>query len=151
MGRAGVDIDGIGGTRIVGAAIGIHDPYVSQMRQVGARTAGQLLIALDRGYAPARSDDVGENRRVVTGTAADVDDVLTGLRVECIDPQRVSAWLSVVEKARRVDRDQYVAIQMDRIGVGRGGGLQTQIHDFPRSWYEKMLTLNPSECANQRR
>ena len=93
------------------------------MRQIGsvvATAGGQLGVHVQGSDASGRAHQLGENRRVVAGAAADMDGVLSRLQLEGLDERGQKARLTVVQKALLVDGDQHVVIQVSGIGVGRG-------------------------------
>ena len=61
------------------------------------------------------------------------------------DERRVVGRHAVVQPALRHDADQNVAIQIGRIGIGRGHVTRVAQH-LPRSRTQKVLPLDRGEC-----
>ena len=117
MGRTGVHVYGVRGSRIERASISVNNADVRHMREVGGCTRRQVVVSFNCGNAAPFAHRFREYRRVVAGTATDVDDVITWLRVEGVHPARVPARLAVVEHATGVNRDEDVAVEMKWAGI----------------------------------
>ena len=70
----------------------------------------KLGINLDAEDVSGRSYYFGHDRSVVAESAADVKDVISGVKVKGIEPERDPTRQPVVQAAARVNRDEYVLI-----------------------------------------
>jgi hypothetical protein len=70
----------------------------------------KLGINLDADDVSGRAYYFSHDRRVVAESAADVKDVISGVKVERIEPERDPARQPVVQVAARVNRNKHVLI-----------------------------------------
>ena len=89
------------------------------------------------------ADKLGEDRGVIAGPGADLDDVLSRHRGEDVEQAHVQPGFAVVEYARRVDGDTGVLVDVDRIVVGSVAILLLAPHHYlPWARTEERLARN---------
>ena len=98
MRRGGVDVNGVGLGQVLDARAGA-DLDLGVAGEVGSRPLGDVGLDLV-GDDPARSaDEMSEDRGVIAGAGADLDDRLALLHAERVDRLRVQRRLAVVDAA----------------------------------------------------
>ena len=60
-------------------------------------------VKLDRRDPAGRTDQLGQDRAIVAGAGADMDDMLAGLRAEGLEELGVQRRAAIVDAARRVE------------------------------------------------
>jgi hypothetical protein len=116
---------------------------------------GQSSIDLDRMDGAMAADQFGENRAVVSGAGADVQDMLARSDVEVIDAPGPEARAAVVEPAIGVDAHGDVMVDVTGVGVGRrevvARWTRGRAPDVPRPWPEEALPRHAGECLGDGR
>ena len=87
--------------------------------EVGSRPLGDVRFDLVGDHPAGRADEMSEDRGVIAGAGADLDDRLALPHAERVDRLRVQRRLAVVDAAPRVDGDEDVIIEAGGVVVGR--------------------------------
>jgi len=120
--------------------------------QVRSCACGKLLVALQRQHCALRTRDLGQDRRVVAEPATDLYDTRAFGDVEDVDEMRPQARQPGIEPAARVDRNQYIVIETDRIRACRQPvGPSAALSDAPGAGPKEALARNGGERPQQRR
>ena len=118
MRGGGVDVDGVGLWQVSDAGARA-DLDLGVRAKIGGGARGDVRRDLIGDHPARRSDELSEDRRVITGAGADLQDRLARLHAECVDRLRVQRRLAVVDAALGVDGDEDVLVEARGV-VGRG-------------------------------
>jgi hypothetical protein len=102
-GRAGIDIDDVGGFEHDTRAIAVHRADMRRLREIRRSAGGELGIEFDRRHPSRDANQLPEYRRVVADAGADMYDMLPRLRCSGGDQRRMKRGLAVVQVALRQD------------------------------------------------
>jgi hypothetical protein len=87
------------------------------------RLFSERRVDLNRGDLAGGADKLGSNGGVVSGPAAEMEDVFSRHDVEVVEEIGPEARLSVVDAAHLVERNQHVMIDMARLKVNGQSGV----------------------------
>jgi hypothetical protein len=110
MGCSGVHIEDVTcGQRAFGAGTEVHVD-VRKLGEIVGGTVRESWLDLVGVYGPCVSYQLREQRCVVAGAGADVDDPFALLRSQGSDADGVQCGLSIVERAFATERDDDILI-----------------------------------------
>ena len=98
----------------------MDDADVAAPGEEGLGPLCQRGVELDRRDLAGRTDQLGQDRAIIAGAGADMDDMLAGLRAERLEEFGVQRRAAVVDPARRVERDDQILVEHDRVSAGQG-------------------------------
>ena len=142
---AGVHVDQVRGRDGERDGVAGGDGGILERGKISPGRSGKLLLDLEGVHAATGQHQHREDRRVVPHAGTDVGDDLARLGGNGTDPGGVEKGLAVVDALLRVECDQRVLIEVDRIGTGRVD-VAVPDHDLP--WPRRQECLARYELEN---
>lgn len=136
---AGVDKDRICRRELDLSAIAVDHPHVLDVGKILRRADREDRLILDGGNLTAAPDEMREDRGVITGSSADMDNMIAGFRCGRSDQRRKKRWLAVIEVTLWENTDQDIVIQIGRVGIRGRDIAPTPAQDRPWPAAEKGL------------
>ncbi len=144
MGRvAPVALVGMACILLTVAAIARDDGDVLPAAKILAGACCELAVELHADNAATGFECLCCDGGVVADAATNVEQTIPGNQSETVEPTRQSSWLSVVEVAARIQRDQHIVVEVARIGVWSGDVATPKLRwpdDLPGPWTHELLT-----------
>jgi hypothetical protein len=128
----------------------MDDADVAAPGEEGLGPLCQGGVKLDRRDPADRTDQLGQDRAIAASAGADMDDMLAGLRAEGLEEFGVQRRTTVVDPARRVERDDQVLVEHDRVSAGQPMGAVARRHG-PRRRPQEGLARHGSVGGFDRR
>src|SRR5262249_21316510 len=140
----------IAGAGVVLPAVAMRYLDLPEVFKILTGARGEFSVDLDANYMTGISYDLSHDCCVVTDAAPHVQNAISLTKLEGIDTEGKVARLPVVQMASRVNRDEYVVVQVSRISVLCSSIVFTPItHNPPWPGPKKMLARNLRERIYQ--
>lgn len=115
---SGVDEDRICQRELDLSAIAVDHPHVLGVGKILRQADREDRLILDGGNLTAAPDQMREDRGVIAGSSADMDDMIAGFRCGRGDQRRKKRWLAVIEATLWENTDQDIVMRPRKASRG---------------------------------